>query len=154
MPLAVPGATVPPGAPFTLTPAAPNNQHRFGRGQPITLSVQPSRDAHVYCYQQDETAKITRYYPNRFSKDSFVGAAKPLAVPGTMRFALAMNAKGLPETILCLATPRDVLAGLPRTVVGTDFEPLQAANLDQIRAAFVAVSGSALAQETFHVQAK
>jgi hypothetical protein len=47
-----------------------------------------------------------------------------------------------------------VLAGLPRTVVGTDFEPLQAANLDQIRAAFVAASGSALAQETFHVQAK
>lgn len=71
-----------------------------------------------------------------------------------MRFALAMNAKGVAETILCFATPRDVLADLPKTVVGIDFEPLAAASLDQIRAAFAATTGSALAQETFHVQAK
>jgi Domain of unknown function (DUF4384) len=150
----VPGAAVAPAGPLTLVLATPNNQQRFARGEPISLSLQPSRDAHVYCYLQDETAKIMRFYPNRFAKDSFVAAAKPLTLPGSMRFALTMNAKGVPETILCLATPRDVLAGLPRTVVGTDFEPLQAANLDQIRAAFVAASGSALAQETFHVQAK
>ena len=83
-----------------------------------------------------------------------IAAARPLALPGTMRFALAMNAKGVTETITCFATPRDVLADLPKTVVGVDFEPLAVTSLDQIRTAFVATGGSAIAQETFHVQAK
>jgi hypothetical protein len=156
-----PSAVVPamPVAPPTVGPlvlalATPNNQTRFARGEAFSLSVRLNRDAHVYCYLQDETAKITRFYPNRFAKDSFVSATKPLTLPGTMRFALSMNAKGVPEKIMCLATPRDVLADLPRTVVGTDFEPLAVATLEQVRAAFAATSGSALAQETLNVQVK
>jgi hypothetical protein len=151
-----PAAAVAPTAagPLTLSLATPNNQLRFARGEALNLQVRPNRDAHVYCYLQDETAKITRFYPNRFAKDAFVPASKPLALPGTMRFALTMNTKGLPETILCFAAPRDMLANLPKAVVGTDFEPLAVSTLDQIRAVFVATGGNAIAQEIFHVQAK
>jgi hypothetical protein len=151
-----PGSAVVPSVdgPLTLSLSTPNNQLRFTRGEVFSLQVRPNRDAHVYCYLQDETAKITRFYPNRFARDSFVPASKPLALPGTMRFALAMNAKGVPETIMCFAAPRDVLADLPKTVVGIDFEPLAVSTLDQIRTAFVATGGSTIAQETFHVQAK
>jgi hypothetical protein len=71
-----------------------------------------------------------------------------------MRFQLTMNPKGVPETISCFATPRDVMASLPQTLVGTDFEPLAGATLGLIRAAFEKASGGTLAQENFHVQAK
>jgi hypothetical protein len=75
-------------------------------------------------------------------------------LPGAMRFQLTMNPKGVTETISCFATPHDVLASLPQTVVGTDFEPLAGATLDLIRAAFDKASGGKLAQENFRVQAK
>jgi hypothetical protein len=39
-------------------------------------------------------------------------------------------------------------------VVGTDFEPLPLGSLDQLRAAFTKASGSTVALETLHVQAK
>ncbi len=141
-------------APLALALTTPNRQTRYARGEAISLSVQPSRDAHVYCYLRDENAKIARFYPNRFAKDSLVPAARPLAVPGSMRFQLVMNAKGVNETIACFATANDVLSALPATVVGTDFEPLPVLTIAQIRSAFAQATGGSFAQETLDVQAK
>jgi hypothetical protein len=130
------------------------NTAKLAPGEPIPLLLQPQADKHVYCYLQDETARITRFYPNRFAKDSLVASSKPVALPGQMRFALAMNNKGAPETVACFATARDVAAQLPQAAVGVDFEPLQIASLDQLRGAFAEVSSGSLQQEVLHVQAK
>jgi hypothetical protein len=143
-----------PAAPLKLSLTTPQQQTRFARGESISLALAPSQDAHVYCYLQDENAKVIRFFPNRFSRDSRIAAARPLTLPGAMRFQLTMNPKGVTETISCFATPHDVLASLPQTVVGTDFEPLAGATLDLIRAAFDKASGGKLAQENFRVQAK
>lgn len=151
-----------PPAPAPASPAPPlklslttlKQQTRFARGESINFALAPSQDAHVYCYLQDEEAKVIRFFPNRFARDSRIAAAQPLTLPGAMRFQLTMNQKGVPETISCFATPRDVLASLPQTLVGTDFEPLPGATLDLIRAAFDKVSGGTLAQENFRVQTK
>jgi hypothetical protein len=142
------------GEPLKLALSTSNNQTAFDKGEAISLLVKPTRDAFVYCYLQDENAKITRFFPNRFAKDALVPSARPLSLPGTMRFALTMNDKGVKETIACLATQRDVLKDLPANVVGTDFAPLPLGSLDQIRAAFSQASGTNVALETFHVQAK
>jgi len=143
-----------PAAPLKLSLTNPQQQTRFARGESISLALAPSQDAHVYCYLQDENAKVIRFFPNRFARDSRIAAAKPLTLPGAMRFQLTMNPKGVTETISCFATPNDVLASLPQTVVGTDFEPLPGATLDLIRVAFDKASGGKLAQENFRVQAK
>jgi hypothetical protein len=142
------------GAPLRLALAAANNQTRFAPGEAFSLVVRPSEDAYVYCYLQDEKAKITRFYPNRFAKDSLVLAAQPLMLPGAMRFQLAMNTRGVRETVSCFATRRDVSTALPGQMLGSDFEPLVVGSMDQIRSAFASASGGALAEETFHVQAK
>lgn len=134
--------------------STPNQQTRFARGEPINLLVQPSRDAFVYCYLQDENQRITRFYPNRFARDPFVPAARPVALPGRMRFQLAMNKPGAKETIACFATGRELLAELPASVVGIDFEPLPATTLGQIRSAFNQHAGGTLAEEILHVQAQ
>jgi len=152
-----PGTPAAPPAstdPVKFTLSTPGNQTRFARGEAISLTVRTAKDAYVYCYLQDETARIVRFYPNRFSKDPLVPAARPLSVPGTMRFQLAMSSKGAQETIACFAAPRELLASLPASVVGTDFEPLPVTGLAQIQAAFTAAGGGTVTQESLHVQAK
>jgi Domain of unknown function (DUF4384) len=130
------------------------NTTKLAPGEPFPLLLQPAADRHVYCYLQDESARITRFYPNRFAKDSLIAASRPVALPGPMRFALTMNSKGKPETVACFATARDVSAQLPQAAVGVDFEPLQIASLDQLRGAFADASAGSLQQEVLHVQAK
>lgn len=141
-------------APLKLAVTAPKQQTRFARGESISLSLAPSQDAHVYCYLQDEESKVIRFFPNRFARDSRIAAAQPLTLPGAMRFQLTMNTKGVPETVSCFATQRDVMASLPQALVGTDFEPLPGATLESIRGAFLKASGGTLAQENFRVQVK
>lgn len=134
--------------------AAANDARRFARGEPINLTIRPSRDAHVYCFLQDENRKIIRFFPNRFQRDSRVAQAAGLQLPGAGRFQIVMNNNGKPETVSCFATDRDVLAQLPTGINSGDFEPLGATSLDQVRSAFARIAGSGMAHEQFTLQAK
>ncbi len=154
-----PARYVPP-TPVAVTPlklsvtTVPTNPTRLARGEPISLALSLSQDAHIYCYLLDDNAKVMRFFPNRFERDSRVPAAKPLVLPGAQRFQLLVSPKGAAETVSCFATPRDVLDRVPQTLVGTDFEHLPGATMDMVRAAFMQASGGVLAQENVHVQAK
>jgi len=140
--------------PLALLVATANGQTVFRAGEPIALTVRPSRDAHVYCYLRDESAKVTRFFPNRFGKDALVRAAEPLALPGRMPFQLAMQRAGADETIDCFAVAKDIAAQLPAGLFGKDFEPLAARSLDEVRAAFANAAGSALAHQTLQVRTR
>ena len=153
-PTAPQAAAAEAGAPLALALSAGGNQSSFKPGEPYSLLVRPTRDAYVYCYLQDETARIMRFFPNRFSRDALVPAGRPLLLPGPMRFQLTMNSKGVPETIACFATQKDVSTALPGNLVGTDFEHLVVGSIDQIRSAFARASGGDAAEETLRVQAK
>jgi hypothetical protein len=131
-----------------------NGQTVFAPGEAIRLLVAPSRDAHVYCYLQDENQKLLRFFPNRFARDSWVRAGSPLELPGTMRFALALDKPRSKERIFCFATAHDVGAKLPAHLLGVDFEPLTVPSLDQVRSAFVRASGSALAEGSIQVRSR
>jgi hypothetical protein len=148
------GAAAASGGRLALQLGTLNNVTRFAGGEPVLLSVMPTRNAHVYCYLQDENLQISRFFPNRFRKDSRVEAGRGLQLPGAMRFEIRMNPRAKPETVSCFATKRDIMADLPGSFAGVDFEPLPIASLEQLREAFVTVSGGNIAQEYFHVQPK
>jgi hypothetical protein len=152
-PATVPAAAV-PTTPLTLRVASSSDSRRLSRGEAVQLSIRPSRDAHVYCYLQDEKHQVTRFFPNRFQRDSRVQPATGLQLPGAMRFELAMNTRGVPETVACFATERDVLAELPPGINGGDFQPLPVATLDQVRQAFVKASGGTLAHESLELRSR
>jgi serine/threonine-protein kinase len=117
--------------------------HRFDAGDPIVVHVAASQAAHVYCYLQDESRRIVRFFPNRFSPSARVEANAPLTLPGAMPFELVANAQRIGETVACHASTRDPsAAGLPAAVLGTDFEPLPVASLDEISRAFASAGGS------------
>lgn len=139
-------------APLAVRIAAGNDSQRFARGEAVRLSIRPSRDAHVYCFHQDENRRITRFFPNRFQPDSRVPSAAGLQLPGSMRFEIVMNPRGMPETVACFATDSDVLAQLPAGLGGSDFSPLPVASMDQVRGAFLKATTGSLAQETFQIR--
>jgi len=128
--------------------------HRFKPGERVKLLVATSHDAHVYCYLQDETRQILRFYPNRFSKSAPVRADAPLEFPGKMRFEIVANTRNVAETVACFASERDVMAKLPTAVVGTDFASLPATSLDQLRSAFARVASDTLTEASFRVEFK
>jgi hypothetical protein len=157
-PVAVAPATPAPApasaVPLTVRVAAANDARKFARGEAVQLTVKPSRDAHVYCFLQDENQKISRFFPNRFHRDSRVPAAEGVRLPGAMRFEIRLNARGVPETVSCFATERDVLAELPGGLGAADFDPLPATTLQQLRNGFASVTGGTLGEEVFSVQPK
>jgi peptidoglycan hydrolase-like protein with peptidoglycan-binding domain len=140
--------------PLSLRIATANDARRFARGEAVQLKIQPSRDAHVYCFLQDEKRRIVRFFPNRFQHDSRVAQAEGLQLPGAMRFEITMNTRGVTETVACFATEREVLPLMPATVNAGDFEPLPIGSLEQLRSAFAKVADGVLAQESFQIQPK
>lgn len=141
---------LPSGDTADAVPAA----HRFKPGERVRLAVTTSHDAHVYCYLQDETRRIQRFYPNRFSRSALVRAGTPLEIPGKMRFEIVANTRSVAETVACFASEQDVIARLPAAVVGTDFASLSATSLDQVRGAFARTAGDALTEASFRVDFK
>jgi hypothetical protein len=135
-----------PREPIALAIATRAGKGAYRRGEPVALTIRPSRDAYVYCYLHDEHNHVQRFFPNRFVQDPLVPAARPLELPGKMKFQLVASELGKPETVACFAAPQDVLAGLPDPVRGADFEPLKVGSLGEVREAFVAAGGGALGE--------
>lgn len=125
--------------------------HVFAPGERIALRIALNQDAYMYCYLQDENARIVRFFPNRFHKGALVKADAPVQIPGAMPFELVANSLRVRETVACFATERDLSAQLPESVVGTDFDNLPVASLDQLAGSFAAAAGPALAQASFPV---
>jgi hypothetical protein len=126
----------------------------FDRGQPIQLAVAANRPAHLHCYMRDERQQLQRIFPNRFNRDTLVRAGETLQLPGSMRFQIVASPRGSTEAVVCYATERDVLAELPRRVLGVDFENLALGSFDEIKAAFRSVSNDQFAEGVFHVRTR
>jgi Domain of unknown function (DUF4384) len=138
--------------PLILTVAPLGNANKHKPGELVNLVVRPNRNAHVYCYLLDEEQKIQRFFPNRFAKDSLVSSTAPLQLPGNMKFQIVANAQAAKETVACFATERDVMAELPASVTGTDFEALPVASINEVKSIFAAVSRGALGEDYYHVE--
>jgi Domain of unknown function (DUF4384) len=137
--------------PQPLTIAVGAATRRFKPGERITLRVTPSRDAHVYCYLQDEARRVVRFYPNRFNTSALVHADAPLEIPGRMGFELVANSRKVTETIACFASERDLAGELPPAVYGRDLAALPVASLDDVSSAFARDTDEGVAQARFRI---
>lgn len=146
-------ATPAPGR-LQVSLQAVGGEQVFERGRAVQLAVFANRQAHLHCYLRDERQQIQRIFPNRFNRDTLIRPGQTLHLPGQMRFQILTSQHGAVEAVICYATERDVLAQLPRHISGADFERLQVASFDEIKAAFRNATQDQFAEGVFHVRTR
>jgi Domain of unknown function (DUF4384) len=148
------GVVTPAAGRLQLSLQSANGEQMFERGRAVQLAVFANRQAHLHCYMRDERQQIQRIFPNRFNRDTLIRPGETLHLPGQMRFQILTSQQGTVEAVICYATERDVLAQLPRHISGADFERLQVASLDEIKAAFRTATHDQFAEGVFHVRTR
>lgn len=136
--------------PISLSIDSLKGGNQFARGEKLTVKVTPSRDAYVYCFMQDETRKIARFFPNRFSKDALVNSKTGIQLPNGKQFSIHANKKGVQEQIMCFGSGKDVYADVVASVGGGDIDvPTQLQSLAQIKSVFEKAVGPTLGVANF-----
>lgn len=119
--------------------------NQFRKGEKLVVKVMPNRDAYVYCFMQDETGKVARFFPNRFAKDALVSAKKGVMLPNGKEFSINANNKGLQEHIMCFGSNKDVYAEVLPAIGGGDIDvPSQVQSLAQLKSVFEKAAGPSL----------
>ncbi|MFL5280121.1 MAG: DUF4384 domain-containing protein [Rhodopila sp.] len=141
----------PPGL-VVSSPRGPKPTYRIG--DTMVVSVQPTRDACVYCYYQDASGTVARIFPNRFQPDPFLRGGTRIEVPpaGQQSFALRFDKPGGSEAIACLGADREVGLRLPDRLKAQDLEPLPVHSLDDVAAQFRAIPGAQVADARLAVE--
>ncbi len=121
-------------------------------GENFSLQITPSADAHLYCYYQDDSKKIQRFFPNRFEENSFVKGGKSILLPGAAPFKMFASKSGNTESLACFASRKDIFKDLPISLRETDFENLKYRSIEDIQAEFTKVLGNELGGQYFEVQ--
>ncbi len=106
-------------------------------GEKLEFEVVSNNDAYASCFLLDDNKKVLRIHPNRYSRNTFVGAGKSLAIPDSPKFSLVATAKGVDEIVECYVASKDVLNTLPPDYSKTDLIPLTGINtLEQLKSQF------------------
>jgi hypothetical protein len=125
---------------------------KLSKGGLFEIVVRNSTDAHVYCFYQDDSGAIQRFYPNRFARDSFLSGGAALRLPGKLPFKFHASKKGVTERIACYATEQDVLAQVEPLRRLQDFEPIKVTSLKEIGSSFRQASQQRFAQNEIAIR--
>jgi hypothetical protein len=100
----------------------------------LSLSVQVSQDAYLYCYYQDGKQRVSRVYPNRFQPYAYVRAQQAVTIPDGQNFDIVLDTSHVTEAVLCVASPEDIEVWLPHPL-RAELETLPFKNLEEVIAA-------------------
>jgi hypothetical protein len=118
-------------------------QPTYRVGETMTIRVEPTAGAYVYCYYQDSDGHVARIFPNRFQPDAYVRPHTLLEIPpgGGHTFDVQFDKAGGREAVACLASDLEVGLRLPDVLKAQDLEPLPVAGLDDVEARFRSAGG-------------
>ena len=142
-------------SPITVAVASIKGGNQFRKGERLTVKVTPNRDAYVYCFMQDETKQIARFFPNRFAKDALVSAKKGVQLPNGKEFNIDVNTKGIQEQIVCFGANRDVFADVVPVIGGGDIDqPTSVKTLAELKSVFEKAVGPSLGVGNFTINVR
>jgi hypothetical protein len=141
--------------PIAVTVASTKGGNQFRKGERLSVKVTPSRDAYVYCFMQDESRQIARFFPNRFAKDALVSAKKGVQLPNGKEFNIDVNTKGVQEQIVCFGANRDVFADVVPAIGGGDIDqPTPLKTLAELKSVFEKAVGPSLGVGNFTINVR
>ncbi|MDJ0958942.1 MAG: DUF4384 domain-containing protein [Arenicellales bacterium] len=112
----------------------------YRQGEPMTVQVQASVDAYVYCFYKQWDGSIIKLFPNRFRPIAKRPAAEVLNIPGDDQYTIVMDAPSAQERVMCIASQTDLDDALRESkdplilgeLVEKDLEPISADTLEGI----------------------
>jgi peptidoglycan hydrolase-like protein with peptidoglycan-binding domain len=106
-------------------------------GELLNMQMSLNRFGTAYCFYEDVGKNTARIFPNRFYRDTLIGANLQVPLP-TGGFKIKFDKPGR-ERVGCVASDRELL--VPPTLRDVkDLSPLPAGNLEQIVAQFKAIN--------------
>ncbi|MDZ7713182.1 MAG: DUF4384 domain-containing protein [Rhodovibrio sp.] len=101
----------------------------YAVGDSLTLAVDVARPAHVYCYYRYADGSgdaVTRIFPNRWQRDSFITPGRTLRIPGPdADFRLVLSTAGVEEEVSCMAVEEPYRGQeTPLALTERDLEPI------------------------------
>ncbi len=109
--------------------------------------------AYVYCYYSDEMNQIARIFPNRFQPNGFLLPNQDYFVPNEeSEFDIVMEEEGVSNSILCLASRREIGASLPPAYRVDDLTPLAVHDLSEVRQVFQDLDHSGLVAKQIDIK--
>ncbi|MGI9302695.1 MAG: DUF4384 domain-containing protein [Gammaproteobacteria bacterium] len=96
----------------------------YRSGESVTLKVQTSRGAYVYCYYQPEAGQIVKIFPNRFVQRRENPAGETLRIPSSNDFSVRFDRRGVFEKVMCMAAQTDIERSLPFELRDKDLQPV------------------------------
>lgn len=138
-PAAVATPAAAPLPPRTILGTSRGPRPTFRLGETMTVQVQPTADAYLYCYYQDAAGGVARIFPNRFQPDAFVQGQRLVEVPppASQSFRIQFDRAG-EEAVACLAAAEEVGLRLPAALKVPDLAPLPLRGIEEVVAAFQA----------------
>ena len=117
-------------------------------GEALSLQVQTSGNAYLYCYYRDAQGLVARIYPNRFQPDALIVGNKPQLIPSPQApFSIRFDRPGAREEIACVASDRELAMQLPPELKTEDLAPLPVASIDDLLQKFRTIDKTGLAVE-------
>ncbi|MGI9303353.1 MAG: DUF4384 domain-containing protein, partial [Gammaproteobacteria bacterium] len=101
-------------------------------GESAELTLETTKDAHVYCYYQPQRGQIVKIFPNRFERDNVSPAGEAITIPGTDDFSLQFDRRGTVEKVLCIAARGDIEKTLPFELRDKDLQPVSLERLTRL----------------------
>ncbi len=112
-------------------------------GERLNLSVQLSEAGYLYCYYRDESGKIARIYPNRYTPNAYLEAGQRIDIPGqNAEFSIEFTTDGEPPEVLCLSSRQELDAKLPTELKMADLEPVDITSIEAVIQNFQALDTS------------
>ncbi|HJS84274.1 MAG TPA: DUF4384 domain-containing protein, partial [Acetobacteraceae bacterium] len=133
----------PPETPRAVLGTSHGPRPTYRVGESLTLEVQPTQDAYLYCYYQDAEGTVARIFPNRVQPDAFVHGNTLIRVPPSNGgFDIRFDKAGGHEVVACFAAGSEIGLKLPNTLKQQDLTPLPVRGLDEVAAQFRTLGGA------------
>lgn len=101
----------------------------------VRLKVNLAADGYVDCYYQAADGVIAKIYPNPFQAKERLSSGSEHSVPNAAAakaFQIEAAPRGKSQSFICLATPSDMSAKLPRWTRPNDFRDLRAYGVERL----------------------
>lgn len=131
-----------------LSLMSPSGQDQFNEGDLISLMVESTVDAQVFCYYQDGAGQVARLFPNRYQPNNQLPAGRALRIPGSDQWQLTATRAGASDSFLCIASAEALSEQFLSFSNQPDLQALPVKDLQQIYDDFSSAAGSELTNRT------